>query len=104
MELWRAVYDPRTRRHRHRTRAVFGHALLAPFASTIFRTLRVSAAVWEHGEEWLAFNSEPGFFGFEFEHSHDIARAAYNDRMLERVQRHKRAVLGEHAGYQDLFF
>jgi hypothetical protein len=40
---------------------------------------------------------------FEVEHGGWPLRHVYNERNLERVRREKRSVLGEHAGFLDLF-
>jgi AraC-like DNA-binding protein len=100
---WHIAYAPKIRGLTHRVTPGFGHSLLSPLAASIFQTLRVSAAVYEHGEEWVNLHGGPSLTAFEFEHGKDLARARYNDRCLTKAQKLRRTVRGEHAGYADLF-
>jgi len=72
-------------------------------ATSIFQQLRISAAIYEHGEEWVLLHGERSVLAFEFEHNKDFLRARYNRRCLARVQRLRKPIRGEHAGYVDLF-
>jgi AraC-like DNA-binding protein len=103
VNLWHVAYNPRIRGLTHRATAGFGHSLLAPLASSVFETLRISASVFEHGEEWVLLHGERSVLAFEYEHGKDHARAVYNGRCLERVVRTKKPVRGEHGRYVDLF-
>jgi AraC-like DNA-binding protein len=100
---WNARRDPKTDRIVHSTSAGFGHALLSPLVAYVFQTLRVSAAVWEHGAEWFPIFSPRTMTSFEYEHGLDAKRHAYNHRRLAEAVRTGRAVLAEHAGFSDLF-
>ncbi|HEV8247023.1 MAG TPA: hypothetical protein VGP93_14700, partial [Polyangiaceae bacterium] len=103
MHVWRTSYDPKTRGHRHTVARGHGHALLSPVAATVFRILRISAALWEHGQEWLPLHAGPSLGLLEFEHGKDADRSLYNDRCLAQVELEKRIVCGEHAGCSDFF-
>jgi hypothetical protein len=87
----------------HRTAKGLGHSLLAPLVTSIFESLHVSAAVWEHGPEWWVIHSEPSLQGFEIEHDSRRQRDAYNTRCLEAARKSGKVVRGEHAGTSDLF-
>jgi AraC-like DNA-binding protein len=100
---WHAQRDGRTDRIVHRTRPGFGHALLSPIVTHIFRSLRVSASLWEHGNEWFTLHTEPNVSSFEYRYEVGEQRFAYNGRLWTDVLRRKKAVLGTHAGYSDLF-
>src|SRR5258706_15390067 len=103
MHHWHIAYAPQILGLTHRVTPGFGHSPLAPLAASIFQALRVSAAVYEHGEEWVSLHNERSVMAFEFEHGKDLARAKYNNRCLANVQRLRRTVRGEHAGYADMF-
>jgi AraC-like DNA-binding protein len=100
---WQTRYDPKTRGLHHRVAPGFGHALLAPVVTRIFRVLRISAAVHEHGDNWVLLHSEPSLQEFEIEHGVDQGRYAYNERCLALARQRKRTIRGEHHGYFDLF-
>jgi AraC-like DNA-binding protein len=101
--LWQIEEDPASRGHVHRVAAGFGHALLAPLAAYIFKDLRISASVWEHGALWKPIYGAPTLALFELEHGVDFQRHLYNLRHLERVHRTKRPMRGELWGYWDFF-
>jgi AraC-like DNA-binding protein len=103
VHLWRISYDPKTQGHRHFTAEGVGHALLASLAPSIFELLRVSATVWEHGNEWMAIHSEPTVIAFELEYAKDSTRYAYNEASFERVIRQRKIIQGQHGGYSDFF-
>jgi AraC-like DNA-binding protein len=88
---------------RHQVSAGLGHALLSPAESYTFKMLGVSAALWEHGLEWMPIHSEPNVSSFEPEHGVESERQAYNDRLRAAVLRTRKTMRGEHAGYSDLF-
>jgi AraC-like DNA-binding protein len=103
MELWQISYNPETRGHKHVTSGGQAHALLAALAVHVFRDLRLSAAVWEHGSEWIVLNAEPEPFRSEYEHGADIRRPQYTGRMLEEAVRRRSIVAGRNGGYEDRF-
>jgi AraC-like DNA-binding protein len=76
---------------------------LSPTESYTFKNLGVSAALWEHGIEWMPIHTEPNVSSFEPEHGMESERQAYNDRLSAAVLRTKKTMRGEHAGYSDLF-
>ena len=103
VHVWHTRYDPKTRLRHHTAKAGFGHALFAPLVLYAFRELRVSAAIWEHGNEWWSIHTEPKLEGFEVEHSVDTERTLYNERHFAKVRKQRKTVRGEHGGYSDLF-
>jgi AraC-like DNA-binding protein len=103
VHLWHVAYDPKIRGLTHTAAPGFGHSLLSPMAASIFETLRISAAVYEHGEEWVLLHGERSVLAFEYEHGKDLSRALYNSRCLKRVLRTRKPIRGEHGGYVDLF-
>jgi AraC-like DNA-binding protein len=100
---WRVHYDTKLGVKQHEVEHGWGHALLAPAVGYAFRALRVSAALWEHGADWLPIHAEPNVFGFAIQHGKGGERAAYNGRCFAKVLRNHRALRGEHAGFSDLF-
>ena len=103
MHQWRTTYDREKGRRRHKVAPHFGHALLAPLVGYVFKVLRVSGAVWEHGNEWWPIHSEPSIHAFEVEHGAALLRHRYNLRSFADVRRQKRTVRAEHAGFCDFF-
>jgi AraC-like DNA-binding protein len=99
---WQVSSNPRTGRYEHRFSGEHGHALLAPIVAFVFETLRVSASVWD-GHLWWALRTEPNISRFEFEHGKETARYAHNEKSLKLVLREERSLVGEHAGFCDLF-
>jgi AraC-like DNA-binding protein len=103
VHFWRVHYDTKLGVKQHETRSGWGHALLAPSVGFTFRALRVSAALWEHGQDWLPVHDEPNVFGFAIQHGKFAERGTYNARCFGEVRRSQRIVRGEHAGFSDLF-
>jgi AraC-like DNA-binding protein len=99
---WHVTFDPKSDAPVYTVSPGFGHALLAPIVANTFQILRVSATLWEHGQEWFAIHSAPSVITFEIEHGVE-GRGAYDGRCLRRVLRERKTVLGEHGGYCDLF-
>src|SRR5450432_1248393 len=78
------------------------HSAIAPLVANAFHELRVSVAL--HAEnEWHPMHWVPNITSFEIEHQVDSRRWSYNTRCLHRVTRENRLVVGEHAGFYDLF-
>jgi AraC-like DNA-binding protein len=100
---WRVHFDDDLGVKQHEVERGWGHALLAPTVGYAFRALRVSAALWEHGADWLPIHDEPNVFGFAIQHGKGGERAAYNTRSFANVLRNKKPLRGEHAGFSDLF-
>jgi AraC-like DNA-binding protein len=76
--------------------------LLAPAIAADFARLRISVSFLAHGV-WRALELVPNITTYEVEHGGWPSRHLYNARSLERVESEKRSVLGEHAGFFDLF-
>jgi len=102
VHLWRPGYDRTKRLRYHTTAPGFGHALLSPIIAHYFGILRVSAAIWDAGE-WFVINASPSPTSFEDEHGVESRRGPYNERHFAKVHRSKKSILGEHAGFHDLF-
>jgi AraC-like DNA-binding protein len=100
---WRLTRDPKTDLERHAVARGFGHALLAPIVSSVFQSLRVSAALWEHGLEWKGIHLEASVVSFELAHGKGKDRYAYNQQQFDLVLRHKKTARGERAGLCDFF-
>jgi AraC-like DNA-binding protein len=103
VHVWRTTFSPEADVRVHRVAKGVGHSLLVPLVTSIFEGLRVSASVWEHGQEWWAIHNEPSLQGFEIEHDNRRQRDRYNTRCLEAARTTGTVVRGEHAGYSDLF-
>jgi AraC-like DNA-binding protein len=103
VHVWRTVYDSRASVRRHTVPSGFGHSLLAPLATYVFKVLRVSAAVWEHDIEWWPLHDEPSVRVFEVEHGRDRERNAYNGKRLAQACKSRRIVRGELGGLSDFF-
>jgi AraC-like DNA-binding protein len=103
MHGWQTGHDDKTGGNRHKVSPGFGHALLSPMLAQVFEALHVSASVWEHGMDWMLLHAEPNISSFEYAHGLGAERTAHNGRNLDEAMRRKRAVVGRHAGYCDLF-
>jgi len=102
--LWEAEFDQKVRAFRHRLAPGFGHALLAPVQAFLFESLRLSAAIWLAGDDWFPLHTETTSVSqFEAVYDADGLRSAYNRKNFEEVQRTRRPVRGEHAGFSDFF-
>jgi AraC-like DNA-binding protein len=82
------------------------HALLSPLAAQAFQVLGLGATLVRGRklERWdPIYISEFNVMHFEFEHAGGAARSRYNKRCAAKVYATGKAVLGEHAGFHDLF-
>jgi len=82
VHFWRTSYNPKTRGLDHSVQRGFGHSLLAPVVTRVFKILRLSAALHEHHDNWVLIHAEPNLQQFEIEHGVDQGRYAYNGRLL----------------------
>jgi AraC-like DNA-binding protein len=80
-----------------RTRAV-----LAQVAASIFRDLGISAAL-TNGTDWYPLHVVKTVFEVELAHSVEHGRWAYNGTHERKARASRRPVLGEYAGFCDLF-
>jgi AraC-like DNA-binding protein len=92
------------------------HGLLIPHVCKMFEDLQVAGAlyflekrerslaakVWRGGA-WIDIHALPNLLDFEVEHGLISKRHVYNGRCIRQVLRTKKTVLGEHAGFADLF-
>ncbi|HEV8244764.1 MAG TPA: hypothetical protein VGP93_03315, partial [Polyangiaceae bacterium] len=78
------------------------HAILAQVLARVFTEIDVSASLID-GLTWYPINALPNVATFEMAHGMENKRWAYNDRCLDRVRREGGVVLGQHAGFHDLF-
>jgi AraC-like DNA-binding protein len=77
--------------------------LLGPVMAHGFDELRISVAVWMDRDHWHPIHVVPDVTHFEYHYGAAPGRWAYNERCLTRAARDKRTVVGEHAGFFDLF-
>jgi AraC-like DNA-binding protein len=77
--------------------------LLTPVLVNLFAEIRVNVALWTVRDQWHAFHSEPSVNDFEYEQGVAPRRWAYNARCFEVAGRTRRVVVGEHAGFHDVF-
>ncbi len=74
-------------------------------------TLRLPSLIHQLGvsltlvdpDGWHAVHTVPNVLSFELEHGVEVERWTYNARCMGRAVRQRRAVLGQHAGFTDLF-
>jgi AraC-like DNA-binding protein len=79
------------------------HALLTPAAAHAFQTLHVGASINEE-TQWHAIHGPPTkVIAFETAHGREREREIYNERCINRARRTRKAVLGEHAGFNDFY-
>ncbi|HEV8246305.1 MAG TPA: AraC family transcriptional regulator, partial [Polyangiaceae bacterium] len=85
------------------------HGLLAPVVANAFDDLRVGVALRvplgrpPGNDFWYPIHGVPAVSTFELEHGVGGRRWAYNARCFAEVERTRKGVLGEHAGFKDLF-
>jgi AraC-like DNA-binding protein len=103
VRLWQVTYNPKTRGHTHATKPGFGHTLLGPAVTYVFRQLGVSASLLIDRTEWVPIHLVSSITTFEIEHGKDRERYAYNERHFARAHREKKAIRGEHVGFVDFF-
>src|SRR5262245_45118814 len=78
-------------------------ALLTPVVANAFDQLRVSVALWIRDDWWYPIHVVPSVTSAEYEQGVAPRRFAYNHRCFAEVHRTRRTVVGEHAGFFDLF-
>jgi AraC-like DNA-binding protein len=103
VHLWTVDRDPKTGYLEHRVTSDRMRSVLAPIPAYGYRALRVSASIWEHDADWFPIHVERDVVSFELEHGRNEERYAYNTRMLAEVAERASSVVGEHAGFSDLF-
>jgi AraC-like DNA-binding protein len=82
------------------------HALLSPMAAQAFQVLGLGVTLVRGRklEHWdPIYISDFNVMHFEFEHAGGAARSRYNKKCAAKAYATGRAVLGEHAGFYDLF-
>jgi AraC-like DNA-binding protein len=78
------------------------HAFQAPLVASSFQFLRIGASLYD-GENWFAIHAPLNLSFFELAHGKSAERHAYNNRLVRRAMREKKAVLAEYAGFYDFF-
>jgi AraC-like DNA-binding protein len=78
------------------------HTLLIPPFCKVFQDLKVSASLWVDAY-WSSIHGEPNVVTFELEHGVLLERGPHNERCFERSRRERATVIGEHAGFHDMF-
>jgi len=81
------------------TRPQIGLALRVP---SLVHQLGVSLTLVDPSG-WHAVHTVPNVLSFELEHGIEVERWTYNERCMTQAARQKSAVLGQHAGFSDLF-
>jgi AraC-like DNA-binding protein len=76
--------------------------LAVPVFCYLFEALGVSASLCVDGH-WAVLHQQPSVTNVEAEHGVLTDRFGYNTRCLERAALEKASVVGEHAGFSDLF-
>src|SRR5689334_10303975 len=77
--------------------------LLTPVVAQAFAELEIGVSLWITGAWWQLIHKAPSVTSFEYELGRGPQRAAYNVRCLHRARTERRIVVGEHAGFRDLF-
>jgi AraC-like DNA-binding protein len=80
----------------------FQRAILIPAYCKIFEDLRVASSMWVDGY-WASIHGEPNVTAFELEHGVLLERGPHNERCFERARRERSTVIGQHAGFHDMF-
>jgi AraC-like DNA-binding protein len=78
------------------------HAILTQVLSGTFAELQIGASIMD-GLTWYPIHSEPSIAAFEMAYGVETRRWPYNDRCFRKARRDGQIVLGEHAGFYDLF-
>jgi AraC-like DNA-binding protein len=81
------------------------HSFCAPLVLNVFAELDIMVSLWSNGT-WREVCQRPeahGLVRFEHQHGAAVDRFGYNMKNLARARRHRRTVLGRHAGFADLF-
>jgi AraC-like DNA-binding protein len=76
--------------------------MLSPIIVGILRGLGVSVAL-RADDEWYGILDAPNVLPFELELGVEARRWPYNDECFAKARRTKKTVLGQHAGFYDLF-
>jgi len=80
------------------------HALLTPVVANAFDQLRISVALLIRDDWWYPIHAVgTNVMSTEYEQGVAPRRFAYNHRCFAEVHRTRRIVVGEHAGFFDLF-
>jgi len=77
-------------------------AALALRIPSLVHHLGISLTLVDPGG-WHAVHTVPNVLSFELEHGVEVERWTYNERCMGQAARQRRAVLGQHAGFTDLF-
>ena len=90
-------------RSKERGSSAVASATLAQILGYRFHALGIGLTLRD-AKDWHAISTTDESVGlFEFAHGKDMERLAYNRRLLARAGRQGKTVLGEHAGFFDLF-
>ena len=77
--------------------------LLGPVVAQAFAELEIGVSLWISEAWWQLVHKAPSVSSFEHEFGRGPQRAAYNVRCLHRARTERRIIVGQHAGFRDLF-
>jgi AraC-like DNA-binding protein len=77
--------------------------LLTPVLVNLFAELRVSVSLWATRDQWHPFHVESSVADFEYEQGLAAQRWAYDIRCFQKAAASRQIVVGEHAGFHDVF-
>jgi AraC-like DNA-binding protein len=100
--VWNVTRHPRTKVLVHRVPPGLAHAWMVPVACTELERLKVGASI-NVGVHWFTLCDHATLIPFETSHGRETLRWKYNERQFQAVRRERRARLGSHAGFSDVF-
>jgi AraC-like DNA-binding protein len=77
-------------------------ALFALGLTDIFELIGISASILR-SNRWRAIHLEPSVASFELRYGLDLERVKYNERCVQQAHTRRSLVIGQHAGFWDLF-
>jgi len=77
--------------------------LITPVVIKLFDELRISVAINTERDQWHPFHESPDVTTFEYEHGVAARRWKYNGKCFKLASKDGRPIIGEHAGFRDLF-
>jgi AraC-like DNA-binding protein len=100
--LWDVWRHSKTKVLVHRVPPGLGHGWLVPVGCSVLEGLKVGASI-HGGGDWFTLCDHAGPVSFEIAHGRERPRWAYNERECRAAASTRRARIGSHAGFCDLF-